>query len=100
MAKPNVFGVGAMSGYSGAAIKPIALHFIAEMAQCAELGLPLSAMGGVETWIDALEYLLVGATTVQVTTGIIKYGYRIVQDMIEGLSRLHDRPAGSPGWRT
>ncbi len=86
VAKPNVFGVGAMSGYSGAAIKPIALHFIAEMAQCAEFALPLSAMGGVETWIDALEYLLVGATTVQATTGIIKYGYRIVQDMIEGLS--------------
>jgi dihydropyrimidine dehydrogenase (NAD+) subunit PreA len=84
--KPNVFGVGAMSGYSGAAIKPIALHFIAEMAKCAELGLPLSAMGGVETWIDSLEYLLVGATTVQVTTGIIKYGYRIVEDMIEGLT--------------
>jgi dihydropyrimidine dehydrogenase (NAD+) subunit PreA len=84
--KPNVFGVGAMSGYSGAAIKPIALHFIAEMAKCAELGLPLSAMGGVETWIDALEYLLVGATTIQVTTGIIKYGYRIVEDMIEGLT--------------
>jgi dihydropyrimidine dehydrogenase (NAD+) subunit PreA len=40
----------------------------------------------VETWIDALEYLLVGASTVQVTTGIIKYGYRIVQDLIEGLS--------------
>ena len=86
VAKPNVFGVGAMSGYSGAAIKPIALHFIAEMAQCAELGLPLSAMGGVETWIDALEFLLVGATTVQVTTGIIKYGYRIVKDILEGLS--------------
>jgi len=84
--QPNVFGVGAMSGYSGAAIKPIALHFIAEMAQCPELGLPLSAMGGVETWIDALEYLLVGATTVQVTTGVIKYGYRIVEDMIEGLA--------------
>ena len=86
VAKPNVFGVGAMSGYSGAAIKPIALHFIAEMAQCAELGLPLSGMGGAETWIDCLEYLLVGATTVQVTTGIIKYGYRIVTDMIEGLT--------------
>jgi dihydropyrimidine dehydrogenase (NAD+) subunit PreA len=86
VAKPNVFGMGAMSGYSGAAIKPIALHFIAEMAQCPDLGLPLSGMGGVETWIDALEYLLVGATTIQVTTGIIKYGYRIVQDMIEGLS--------------
>jgi dihydropyrimidine dehydrogenase (NAD+) subunit PreA len=86
VARPNVFGVGAMSGYSGAAIKPIALHFIAEMAQCAELALPLSGMGGVETWIDALEYLLAGATTVQVTTGVIKYGYRIVQDMIEGLT--------------
>jgi dihydropyrimidine dehydrogenase (NAD+) subunit PreA len=84
--KPNVFGVGAMSGYSGAAIKPIALHFIAEMAKCAELALPLSAMGGIETWMDALEYLLVGATTLQVTTGIIHYGYRIVEDMIEGLS--------------
>jgi len=86
VAKPNVFGVGAMSGYSGAAVKPVALHFIAEMAKCADLGLPLSAMGGIETWIDALEYLLVGATTIQVTTGIIKYGYRIVEDMIEGLS--------------
>jgi dihydropyrimidine dehydrogenase (NAD+) subunit PreA len=86
IAKPNVFGVGAMSGYSGAAIKPVALHFIAEMAQCAELDLPLSGMGGIETWIDALEYLLAGATTVQVTTGIIKYGCRIVRDMIEGLT--------------
>ncbi len=84
--RPNVFGIGAMSGYSGSAIKPIALHFIAEMAQCPELDLPLSAMGGVETWIDALEYLLVGATTIQVTTGIIHYGYRIVEDMIEGIS--------------
>jgi len=43
-------------------------------------------MGGVETWIDALEYLLVGATTIQVTTGIIHYGYRIVEDMIEGMT--------------
>ncbi len=90
--KPNVFGVGAMSGYSGSAIKPIALHFIAEMAQCEELDLPLSAMGGIETWVDALEYLLVGATTLQVTTGIIHYGYRIVEDMIEGHHRLHGLP--------
>ena len=49
-------------------------------------GLPLSGIGGIETWIDALEYLLLGATTLQVTTGIIHYGYRIVEDMIEGLS--------------
>lgn len=84
--KPNVFGVGAQSGYSGPAIKPIALHFIADLAKCQELALPLSAIGGIETWIDALEYLLVGASTVQVTTGIIHYGYYIVEDLIEGLT--------------
>ncbi len=84
--KPNVFGVGAISGTSGPAIKPIGLHFIADMAKCEELGLPLSGIGGIETWIDALEFILVGASTIQVTTGIIHYGYRIVEDMIEGLS--------------
>jgi dihydropyrimidine dehydrogenase (NAD+) subunit PreA len=83
--KPNVHGIGAESGYSGPAVKPIALHFIADMARSDTLGLPLSGIGGIETWVDCLEYLLVGATTVQVTTGIIHYGYRIVEDMIEGL---------------
>jgi dihydropyrimidine dehydrogenase (NAD+) subunit PreA len=84
--KPNVFGIGAISGTSGPVIKPIGLHFIADMAQHGELKLPLSGIGGIETWIDALEYLLLGASTIQVTTGIIHYGYRIVEDMIEGLS--------------
>ncbi len=83
--KPNIFGVGAESGYSGPAVKPVALHFIADMAKCKGLGLPLSGIGGIETWVDVLEYLLVGATTIQVTTGIIHYGYRIVEDMAEGL---------------
>jgi dihydropyrimidine dehydrogenase (NAD+) subunit PreA len=82
----NVFGKGAISGYSGPAVKPIGLRFIAELAQCEELGLPLSGIGGIETWVDALEYILVGASTVQVTSGIIHYGYRIVEDLIEGLS--------------
>jgi dihydropyrimidine dehydrogenase (NAD+) subunit PreA len=84
--RPNVFGVGAISGTSGPAIKPIGLHFIADMAKCEALQLPLSGIGGIETWIDALEYILLGAATVQVTTGIIHYGYRIVEDMIEGLT--------------
>jgi dihydropyrimidine dehydrogenase (NAD+) subunit PreA len=56
------------------------------MAQCEDLGLPLSGIGGIETWVDALEYILLGAATIQVTTGIMHYGYRIVADMIEGLS--------------
>ncbi len=84
--KPNVFGKGAISGTSGPAIKPIGLNFIAAMAQNDELGLPLSGIGGIETWIDALEYILLGASTIQVTTGIMHYGYRIVEDMVEGLS--------------
>jgi dihydropyrimidine dehydrogenase (NAD+) subunit PreA len=91
VAKPNVFGLGAVSGYSGPAVKPIGLRFVAEMAQCGELGIPISGMGGIETWVDALEYLLVGSTTIQVTTGVIHYGYRIVEDMIEG---LYDYMAG------
>jgi dihydropyrimidine dehydrogenase (NAD+) subunit PreA len=84
--RPNVFGKGAISGTSGPAVKPIGLNFIAAMAKSEILALPLSGIGGIETWIDALEYLLVGATTIQVTTGIMHYGYRIVEDMIEGLS--------------
>jgi dihydropyrimidine dehydrogenase (NAD+) subunit PreA len=84
--KPNVFGIGAVSGTSGPAIKPIGLHFIADMAKCEALDLPLSGIGGIETWIDALEYILLGSSTIQVTTGIMHYGYRIVDDMIEGLS--------------
>ena len=84
--QPDVFGKGSISGYSGPAIKPIGLRFIAQLAKNKELGLPLSGIGGIETWVDALEYLLVGASTIQVTTGIIHYGYGIVGDMTEGLS--------------
>jgi dihydropyrimidine dehydrogenase (NAD+) subunit PreA len=83
---PNVFGKGAISGTSGPAVRPIGLNFIASMAQNDQLNLPLSGIGGIETWIDALEYILLGASTIQVTTGIMHYGYRIVEDMIEGLS--------------
>ena len=83
---PDVFGMGSHSGYSGPAVKPIGLRCISELASEKDLNLPLSGMGGIETWIDALEYILLGSTTIQVTTGIIHYGYRIVEDLIEGLS--------------
>jgi len=45
----------------------------------------LSGMGGLYTWVDAVEFLLLGATTLQCTTAILQHGYRIVEDMIEGL---------------
>jgi dihydropyrimidine dehydrogenase (NAD+) subunit PreA len=84
--EPNVAGRGAMSGFSGPAIKPIGLRCVTELSKCKELNLPISGCGGVETWIDAVQYLLCGASTIQITTGVIHYGYRIVEDLAEGLS--------------
>lgn len=84
---PVVNGKSSISGYSGKAVKPIALRFIAQMVQEPKLrNVPISGMGGIETWEDALEFLLVGARNLQVTTAIMQYGYRIVEDMISGLS--------------
>ncbi len=83
---PNVGGKSSSSGYSGTSVKPIGLRFISDMARDPRLALPLSGMGGIYTWIDAAEYLLLGATTLQVTTAILQHGYRIVEDMAEGLT--------------
>lgn len=84
---PAVHGYSAVGGYSGNAVKPIALRFIAELGQNAALsGLHLSAMGGVETWRDALEFLLLGAGSIQVTTAVMQYGYRIIDDLTSGLA--------------
>ncbi len=84
--KLNVYGTGAISGYSGPAIKPIGLKSVIELAQKKELGLPIAGCGGVETWLDALEYIVCGASVVQMTTSVIRYGHRVVEDMCEGLS--------------
>jgi dihydropyrimidine dehydrogenase (NAD+) subunit PreA len=89
--RPNVFGKSAMSGYSGPAVKPIGLRCITQMAQHPDLGIPISGMGGIETWIDAVEYLLCGASTLQITTGVIHYGYRIVEDILDGMSHFMDQ---------
>ena len=84
---PAVHGMSAVGGYSGNAVKPIALRFIAELGQNPNLaGMHLSAMGGVETWTDALEFLLLGGGTVQVTTAVMQYGFRIIEDLKSGLN--------------
>ncbi len=88
--RPNVHGKGAMSGMSGPAIKPIGLKCVTELAQCKALKIPIIGCGGAETWVDIAEYLMCGAAAVQVTTGIIHYGQRIVEDMAEGLSDWMD----------
>ncbi|NLI55779.1 NAD-dependent dihydropyrimidine dehydrogenase subunit PreA [bacterium] len=83
---PNIFGKGALSGYSGPGIKPISLKCIVELAKKEELGLPLAGCGGIETWVDVVEFLLGGASLVQMTTSIVKYGHRLAEDLVEGLS--------------
>ena len=84
---PAVHGMSAVGGYSGNAVKPIALRFIAELGKNPALaGMHLSGMGGVETWQDALEFILLGAGSVQVTTAVMQYGYRIIDDLKAGLN--------------
>ena len=87
VSSPAVHGHSAVGGYSGNAVKPIALRFIAELGQNPELkGLHLTAMGGVETWQDALEFILLGGSSIQVTTAVMQYGYRIIDDLKAGLN--------------
>lgn len=86
-AMPVVNGKSSISGYSGAAVKPIALRFITQMKQHPKLkDVEISGIGGIETWRDAVEFILVGCRNLQVTTAIMQYGYRIVEDMITGMS--------------
>ncbi len=90
-AMPVVNGKSSISGYSGVAVKPIALRFVAQLKQHPELKhIPLSGIGGIETWQDAVEFLLLGCQNLQVTTSVMQYGYRIVEDMISGLSYYMD----------
>ncbi len=75
-----------ISGYSGRAVKPIALRYILEMANNPILeNTPLSGIGGIETWRDALEFLQLGCTNLQVCTAVMQYGFRIIDDLIDGL---------------
>lgn len=86
--EPNVCGRSSVGGYSGKAVKPIALRFINEMLCDSRLkNIPVSGMGGIETWQDAAEFISLGCSTVQVTTSVMQYGYRIIEDMIDGLKR-------------
>jgi dihydropyrimidine dehydrogenase (NAD+) subunit PreA len=85
---PSVGGTSAFGGYSGPAVKPIGLRCIAQLAK--GTGIPLSGIGGVANWQDAAEYILVGASTVQVCTAVMFRGYRIVEKMEKGLSAYLD----------
>jgi dihydropyrimidine dehydrogenase (NAD+) subunit PreA len=89
--EPSIDGKGSHGGYCGPAVKPIALNMVAEIARDAETrGLPISGIGGVTTWRDAAEFIALGCGTVQVCTAAMTYGFKIVQEMIDGLSEWMD----------
>lgn len=87
---PHVGGKGAHGGYCGPAVKPIALNMVAECARDLNVGVPISGIGGISTWQDAVEFMLMGATGVQVCTAVMHHGFRIVEDMIDGLNNYLD----------
>jgi len=94
--EPSIDGKGSHGGYCGPAVKPIALNMVAEIARDPETaGLPISGIGGVTTWRDAAEFLALGAGNVQVCTAAMTYGFKIVQEMISGLSQWMDEKGHS-----
>jgi len=89
--EPTVEGYTTPGGYSSKAVKPIALRMVMEIAQMIKKDFPgrsLSAIGGVESGADAAQYILLGGDTVQVCTGVMKFGYGMVKELCEGLLRF------------
>jgi dihydropyrimidine dehydrogenase (NAD+) subunit PreA len=88
---PSIDGKGTHGGYCGPAVKPIALSMVSEIARAEETaGMPISGIGGVTTWRDAAEYITLGCGNVQVCTAAMTYGFKVVQEMISGLSQWMD----------
>nr|WP_319947709.1 NAD-dependent dihydropyrimidine dehydrogenase subunit PreA [uncultured Shimia sp.] len=89
--EPMIDGKGTHGGYCGPAVKPIAMNMVAEIARHAETAnLPISGIGGVTTWRDAAEFMALGAGNVQVCTAAMTYGFKVVEEMISGLSQWMD----------
>ena len=84
---PTVEGFAVAGGYSGQAVRPIALRQVMEIAR-AHPGLPISGMGGIETGADAAQFFLLGAHTVQVCTGAMLRGYEIIEELKDDLTKF------------
>jgi dihydropyrimidine dehydrogenase (NAD+) subunit PreA len=87
---PVVGGRSTNGGYCGPAVKPIALHMVSALGRDPRVTVPISGIGGIATWRDAAEFIALGSTSVQVCTAAMHYGFRIVEDMIDGLSNYLD----------
>ncbi|WP_080056550.1 NAD-dependent dihydropyrimidine dehydrogenase subunit PreA [Spirosoma aerolatum] len=88
---PYVAGKSVYGGYCGPAVKPIALKMLTTIAQDPVTSrVPISGIGGISTWKDAAEFMLLGATSVQVCTAVMKHGFRIIDDLCDGLNNWMD----------
>ena len=93
---PHVDGKSSHGGFCGPAVKPIALNMVGDCARDPDVTIPISGIGGIATWKDAVEFMLMGSTNVQVCTTVMRDGFRIVGDMIDGLTTyLDDRGIAS-----
>ncbi len=93
---PMVDGRSTNGGYCGPAVKPIAMNMLKNCAQHPGVGIPISGIGGIENWRDAVEFILLGATSVQVCTAVMHYGFGIIREMLVGLNQYMDEK----GFRT
>ncbi len=88
--QPSVAGKSSHGGYCGPAVKPIALHLVSAVAGDPGVKIPISGIGGIASWRDAAEFIALGAGSLQVCTAVMHYGFRIVEDLIDGLSNWMD----------
>ena len=89
--RPNVGGQSAYGGYCGPAVKPIALKMLHSLSKNKDFNkIPISGIGGITTWSDAVEFMLLGASNVQICTAAMKYGFRIIEDLTSGMSHWMD----------
>jgi len=88
---PTTDGMGTHGGYCGEAVKPIALNMVAEIARNEDTrSLPISGIGGISDWRDAVDFFALGASNVQVCTAAMVYGFKIIDDLVDGLSAFLD----------
>ena len=89
--EPHTDGKGTHGGYCGPAVKPIAMNMVAEIARDPDThGFPISGIGGITTWRDAAEFMALGAGNVQVCTAAMTYGFKIIEELTDGLSKWMD----------
>jgi dihydropyrimidine dehydrogenase (NAD+) subunit PreA len=87
---PVVDNLSTNGGYCGPAVKPIALNMVKNCAQHPLVQLPISGIGGIENWRDAVEFFLLGASSVQICTAVMHYGFGIIRELTSGLEQYMD----------